>query len=152
MFQTCFECGRRGQVLQSHPLPISPLLQTPKHVWKAARISDPDPGLTGLRGRQVGVGMGGGRNGCFWGAPFASFCGKMRYFPGFWPKKAGHPKNGHSYHHPSQPPLDASFEAKKWLEVNFPSRGKVINFPSRHKNSFFSNSLFHGKTGHFEGK
>ena len=29
MFQTCFECGRRGQVLQSHPLPISPLLQTP---------------------------------------------------------------------------------------------------------------------------
>ena len=30
MFQTCFECGRRGQVLQSHPLPISPLLQTPE--------------------------------------------------------------------------------------------------------------------------
>ena len=29
MFQTCFECGRRGEVLQSHPLPISPLLQTP---------------------------------------------------------------------------------------------------------------------------
>ena len=29
MFQTYFECGRRGQVLQSHPLPISPLLQTP---------------------------------------------------------------------------------------------------------------------------
>ena len=27
--QTCFECSRRGQVLQSHPLPISPLLQTP---------------------------------------------------------------------------------------------------------------------------
>ena len=31
-----------------------------------------------------------------------------------------------------------SFEAKKWLEVNFPSRGKVINFPSSHENSFFS--------------
>ena len=30
MFQTCFECGHRGQVLQSHPLPISPLLQTPE--------------------------------------------------------------------------------------------------------------------------
>ena len=30
MFRTCFECGRRGQVLQSHPLPISPLLQTPQ--------------------------------------------------------------------------------------------------------------------------
>ena len=29
MFQTCFECGCRGEVLQSHPLPISPLLQTP---------------------------------------------------------------------------------------------------------------------------
>ena len=29
MFQTCFECGRRSEVLQSHPLPISPLLQTP---------------------------------------------------------------------------------------------------------------------------
>ena len=29
MFQTCFERGRRGEVLQSHPLPISPLLQTP---------------------------------------------------------------------------------------------------------------------------
>ena len=29
MFQNCFGCGRRGQVLQSHPLPISPLLQTP---------------------------------------------------------------------------------------------------------------------------
>ena len=28
--QTCFECGRRSQVLQSHPLPISPLLQTPE--------------------------------------------------------------------------------------------------------------------------
>ena len=27
MFQTCFECGRRGEVLQSHPLPISPLLR-----------------------------------------------------------------------------------------------------------------------------
>ena len=30
MFQTCFECGRRGQVLQSHPLLISPPLQTPE--------------------------------------------------------------------------------------------------------------------------
>ena len=30
MFQTCFECGRHSQVLESHPLPISPLLQTPK--------------------------------------------------------------------------------------------------------------------------
>ena len=29
MFQACFECGHRGQVLQSHSLPISPLLQTP---------------------------------------------------------------------------------------------------------------------------
>ena len=45
-----------------------------------------------------------------------------------------------------------SFEGKKWLEVNFPSRGKVINFPSSHKNSFFSNPSFHGKTGHFKGK
>ena len=45
-----------------------------------------------------------------------------------------------------------SFEAKKWLEGNFPSRGKVINFPSSHKNSIFSNPSFHGKTGHFEGK
>ena len=33
MFQTCFERGRRGQVLQSHPLPISPLLQTPEK-WR----------------------------------------------------------------------------------------------------------------------
>ena len=31
MFQTCFECGRHGEVLQSHPLPISPLLQTPEN-------------------------------------------------------------------------------------------------------------------------
>ena len=30
MFQTCLECSRRGQVLQSHPLPISPLLQRPE--------------------------------------------------------------------------------------------------------------------------
>ena len=30
MFQTCFECGQRSQVLQSHRLPISPLLQTPE--------------------------------------------------------------------------------------------------------------------------
>ena len=41
---------------------------------------------------------------------------------------------------------------KKWLEVNFSSRGKVIKFPSSPKNSFFSNPSFHGKTGHFEGK
>ena len=33
MFQICFECGRRGQVLHSHPLPISPLLQTPDHCF-----------------------------------------------------------------------------------------------------------------------
>ena len=33
-----------------------------------------------------------------------------------------------------------------------PSRGKVINFPSSHKNSFFSSPSFHGKTGHFKGK
>ena len=40
-----------------------------------------------VRGRQVGDGMGGGRNGCFWGRPdFASLCGKTLYFPGFWPK------------------------------------------------------------------
>ena len=32
MFQTCFKCGRRGQVLQSHPLPISPLLQTRERI------------------------------------------------------------------------------------------------------------------------
>ena len=31
MFQTCFECGRRGQVLQCHPLPISPDFQTPEN-------------------------------------------------------------------------------------------------------------------------
>ena len=30
MFRTCFGCGRCGQVLQSHPLPISPLPQTPE--------------------------------------------------------------------------------------------------------------------------
>ena len=34
MFQTCFECGRHGEELQSHPLPISPLLQTPKFFRK----------------------------------------------------------------------------------------------------------------------
>ena len=46
-----------------------------------------------------------------------------------------------------------SFEAKKKrLEVNFPSRGKVIKFPSSRKNSLFSNPSFHGKTGHFKGK
>ena len=45
-----------------------------------------------------------------------------------------------------------SFEAKKWLEGNFPSRGKVVNFPSSHKNSFFSSPSFPGKSGHFEGK
>ena len=45
-----------------------------------------------------------------------------------------------------------SFEAKKWLEVNFPSRGKVIKFPSSRKNSFFSNPSFPEKTGHFKGK
>ena len=33
MFRTCFECGRRGQVLQSHPLSISPLLQTPERYF-----------------------------------------------------------------------------------------------------------------------
>ena len=38
-----------------------------------------------------------------------------------------------------------SFEAKKWLEVNFPSRGKVINFPLRHTSSFFPNTSFPGK-------
>ena len=37
---------------------------------------------------------------------FAPFCGKMLYFPGFWPK-SGRPKNGRSYHHPSHPPLVA---------------------------------------------
>ena len=30
MFQTCFECGCRGQVLQSHPLPILPFSKHPK--------------------------------------------------------------------------------------------------------------------------
>ena len=50
-----------------------------------------------------------------------------------------------------KPPI-TSFEAIKWLEVNFPSRGKVINFPSSRKNSFFSIPSFHGKTGHFKGK
>ena len=44
-----------------------------------------------------------------------------------------------------------SFEAKKWLEVNFPSRGKVIIFPQAIK-TLFSNPSFHGKIGHFEGK
>ena len=45
-----------------------------------------------------------------------------------------------------------SFEGKKWLEANVPSRGKVINFPSRLQDFFFSNPSFHGKTGHFEFK
>ena len=39
MFQICFERGRRGEVLQSHPLPISPLLQTPE-VWWVAPLKD----------------------------------------------------------------------------------------------------------------
>ena len=34
MFQTCFECGRRGHVLQSHALPISPLLHTAE-IWSS---------------------------------------------------------------------------------------------------------------------
>ena len=50
---------------------------------------------------------------------------------------------------------------KKWLEVSFPSQGKVINFcsqgkvlnfPSSHKNSSCSNSSFHGKKRPFRGR
>ena len=40
-----------------------------------------------VRGRQLVDGMGGGWNGCFWGAPILHlFGGKMLYFPGFRPK------------------------------------------------------------------
>ena len=52
----------------------------------------------------------------------------------------------------SAPKPITSFEAKKWLELNFPSRGKVINIPSSHKRSFSSNPSFCGKIGHFGGK
>ena len=45
-----------------------------------------------------------------------------------------------------------SFEAKKWLEVNFASRGKVKNFPSRRKSPFFPNPSFPGETVHSKGK
>ena len=52
-----------------------------------------------------------------------------------------------------------SFEAKKWLEVNFPSRGKVINFPSSHKTPFSQTLHFMGKLAilreresYFQGK
>ena len=41
MFQTCFECGHRGQVLQSHPLLISPLLQTPDLGFSRVDVSEP---------------------------------------------------------------------------------------------------------------
>ena len=69
-----------------------------------------------LRGRQMGDGMGGGRNGCFWGAPILHlFMEKCFIFQGFG-QKLGRPKNGRSYHHPSHPPLDAL-----WLSM-FPKR------------------------------
>ena len=54
-----------------------------------------------------------------------------------------------------------SFETKKWLEVNFPSRGKVINFPSFDKKKLlfpkpfisWENSPFRGKgKAIFKGK
>ena len=40
---------------------------------------------------------------------------------------------------------------KRLLEVKFPWQGKVI-FHSSHKNTFFSNSSLHGKTGNFKGR
>ena len=60
-----------------------------------------------MRGRQLGDGMGGGWNGCFWGAPILHLSvEKCFIFQGFG-QKSGRPKNGRSYHHPSHPPLDA---------------------------------------------
>ena len=41
---------------------------------------------------------------------------------------------------------------KKWLEVNFPSRGKVKNVPSSRKSSLSPNPSFPGKTVHYKGK
>ena len=48
---------------------------------------------------------------------------------------------------------------KKWLEVNFPLRGKVIHFPSSHKNSFSQTLQLMGKQSisreresYFQGK
>ena len=52
-----------------------------------------------------------------------------------------------------------SFEAKKWIGVNFPCLGKVKNFPSCRKSSFSPNPSFPGKAVHskeresyFQGK
>ena len=75
--------------------------------------------LPKIRGRQLGDGMGGGRNGCFWGAPILHFWWKMLYFSGFG-QKSGRPKNGRSHHHPSHPQLTPSEKTRKsgWLEVD----------------------------------
>ena len=60
-----------------------------------------------LRGRQVGYGMGGGRNSRSWGTPvFGQNPGKDSIFPQK-DVKSGRPKNSSSYHQPSRPPLDA---------------------------------------------
>ena len=67
--------------------------------------------LTKVRGRQLGDGMGGGRNGHFWGAPiFGQNPEKYSIFPLKY-AKSGCPKNSRSYHHPSHPPFDALLES-----------------------------------------
>ena len=57
-----------------------------------------------FRGCQVGDGMGGGRNGCFWGV-----AEKRCVFQGC--PKSGRPNSGRSYHHLSHLPLDALWQS-----------------------------------------
>ena len=66
------------------------------------------PSKNRVRARQVGDGMGGGKNGCFWGAPiFGPNPGKSPFSTTKKNAKSGCPKNSCYYHHPSHPPLDA---------------------------------------------
>ena len=70
-------------------------------------LREREEGVPWLRGRQLGDGMGGGRNGHFWGAPiFGQNPGKYSIFQGF-DAKSGRPKNNRSHQHPSHPPVDA---------------------------------------------
>ena len=55
----------------------------------------------------MGDGMGGGWNGCFWGAPILHLFVENAVFSRVLAKNRGAQKNGRSYPHPSHPPLDA---------------------------------------------
>ena len=110
-------CGRLPCPLHASPHPLFALrrvlhLRLPIALKHAEALHSEEFARTLLsRGRQVGVGMGGGRNGCFWGAPILHlFVEKCYIFQGFGQKSAA-PKTAvptTTYPNPHLTPSDYS--------------------------------------------